>query len=300
MDFISIKNKRILVTGGDGYLGTFLVNRLKRENANVFVISLGEKEEENYFNVDITNFDELNEVIQKIRPEIIVHLAAYLSRERDFSVYEKMEKINVQGTFNLLKALHNIDYSNFIFTSSSEIYGNNLSPFSETQLPNPVSPYSLSKVHAETLIETFSAQYAKNYTILRLFNFYGPNMPEDYFIPQMINSLSRNQEFRMTKGEQKRDFMYVDDVLEALVLTIKSNGSHRDIYNVCSGVGTQLSELAEHINRVHTSNSKINIGALPYRNNEVWEMIGDNSKIKSRMGWSPKISISEGIDLLID
>lgn len=298
MGAINLKNKRVLVTGGNGYLGSFLVKALELEKANVFVASRNAELLYNHFAVDITDFDAIHKVVQEIKPDVIFHLAANISRSRDFEIYNDMAKVNVTGTLNVLQALQNLD-AHFIFTSSSEIYGNNVSPFNENQLPKPVSPYSLSKINAELLIQTYCLNNNKKFTNLRIFNFYGENMPEDFFIPQMINSLKRNEDFLMTKGEQTRDFLYVDDVVNALILTIKNTNSYNETINVCSGKGTKLSELAVAVNEKMNSKAKIIIGAIPYRDNEVWEMIGDNSKIKEKLGFEPQVNLENGIQRVL-
>lgn len=298
MGAISIKNKRVLVTGGNGYLGTFLVKALEKENANVFVVSRNAELLYNHFAVDITDFDAIHKVVQEIQPDIVFHLAANISRSRDFAIYNDMAKVNVTGTLNVLQALQNLD-AHFIFTSSSEIYGNNVSPFHENQLPKPVSPYSLSKVNAEMLIQTYCLNHNKKFTNLRIFNFYGEHMPEDFFIPQMINSLKREEDFLMTKGEQTRDFLYVDDIVQALLLTAKNTNSYNETMNVCSGKGTKLNELAAAVNEKMNAKAKIIVGAIPYRDNEVWEMIGDNSKIKQKLGFEPQVNLENGIQRVL-
>lgn len=299
MGIIELKNKKILVIGGNGYLGRFLVNALKEIGATVFVISRDCKSSDSQFKVDITNFEETYKVIQKIKPDIVYHLAANISRNRDFSIYEEMAAVNVQGTLNVLRSLDAID-AHFIFTSSSEIYGNNVSPFHENQIPKPVSPYSLTKINAEILIETYCNNHNKKFTNLRVFNFYGENMPEEFFIPQMINSLKKGEDFLMTKGEQVRDFLYVGDVVSALILTAKNQNSLGQTMNVCSGKGTKLSQLATAVNTTIKSKAKIILGAIPYRDNEVWEMIGDQSKIKKIINFIPKFSIEKGIEIVIN
>ena len=299
MGKINLKDKKIIVVGGNGYLGSFLVSALKEQKANVFIISNDCEATPSQFIVDITDFEETQKIIQQIKPEIVYHLAANINRNRDFSIYENMKAINVQGTLNVLRALENID-AHFIFTSTSEVYGNNSSPFHENQIPKPVSPYSLTKMSAEFLIETFCNQHNKKFTNLRVFNFFGKNMPESFFIPQMINSLKRSEDFMMTKGEQVRDFLYIDDVIDALLLTAKNTNSYGETMNVCSGKGTQLRQLAKAVNTTMKTNAKIVLGALPYRDNEVWEMIGDQSKIKRITGFEPKISIEKGIEMIIN
>lgn len=299
MGNINLKHKKVLVVGGNGYLGNFLVKALKNHGAVVFIISNNCEKSDSQFIVDITNFKETYTAVQQIKPDIVYHLAANISRNRDFSIYENMAKVNIQGTLNVLKSLENID-AHFIFTSTSEVYGNNTSPFHEKQVPQPVSPYSLTKISAELLIQTYCHQYNKKYTNLRIFNFYGEHMPESFFIPQMIKSLKKGENFNMTEGEQIRDFLYVGDVVDALILTAKNSDSYGETMNVCSGKGTQLRQLAETVNTTINTEAKIVLGAIPYRDSEVWEMIGDQSKLIKITGFKPQISLEKGIEIVIN
>ncbi len=296
----TLKNKKILVTGGKGYLGSFLVESLREKGADIYIISIEAENSDHNFPIDITNFDALDAVIKKIQPDIVYHLAASISRNRDFGIFDNMLKVNVNGTFNLLKSLLETNCQQFIFTSSSEIYGNNVSPFHEDLVPMPVSPYSATKVMAENLIKTFSQQYKKNYTILRLFNFFGENMSDDFFISQMVNSLKKGQDFLMTKGEQTRDFLYVKDVVSALTIVAENTNAYNDTFNVCSGKGTSLSSLASVVNKQVKTRATVKLGALPYRENEVWEMIGSSVKIKEKLGFIPEHTLSEGLERLIN
>jgi UDP-glucose 4-epimerase len=256
-------------------------------------------ENEYEYLVDITNREKVVEAIDKIKPDIIYHLAASLNRVQDFNHFDKVNAINHQGTYNLLWALKELPYQNFIFTSTSEIYGDNSPPFHEQQIPNPISPYSLTKLYGEHLIQTFSHIHSKNYTILRLFNFYGKDMPPNFFIPQLIKALKNNKEFEMTEGEQKRDFLYIDDVIEALLLSAKNDDGYREIMNVCNGNAVTIKQLAEETKNKLNSDCKIKFGAIPYRNKEVWNMVGDNRKIKEKLGFEPKFDLEKGIALSV-
>jgi UDP-glucose 4-epimerase len=264
----------------------------------VFVISRKGGTDKNEFTVDITDRTAVKNAIDKIKPEIIFHLAASLNRERNFDRFDNTNDVNLNGTLNLLLALKDVKYDNFIFTSTSEIYGENKAPFTEGQIPYPVSPYSLTKVFSENLISTFSKTYNKNYTIFRLFNFFGRDMSPNFFIPQMINTLRNNETFKMTKGEQKRDFLHVNDVINALILGAK-NKAKNDIYNVCSAKAVSLKQLVLEVKVKLNSLSDIEFGALPYRDNEVWTMVGDNSKLKSTYGFEQKYNLEKGIEDLI-
>ena len=295
----NLKGKRVLVTGGNGYLGAHLVAALKDEGAVVSIIdriSTGSTDE---YIVDITKELEVNAAIDKIEPQIIYHLAATLHRDRNFEHHDTVMKINYTGTINLLRALEHIPYENFIFTSSSEIYGSNQAPFNENQLPAPASPYSMSKVFGEIAIKTFSELHKKDYTILRLFNFFGKNMPANFFIPQLVHSLQHDTVFNMTEGEQARDFLYIDDVIQAMILAATNEGARNNTLNVCSSQSITLKELVIAFQQRMKSSCRIDAGALQYRENEVWNMVGDDSRIKD-LGFQPKYSLDQAIDQLIN
>jgi len=170
MGTIALKSKKILVVGGNGYLGSFLVEALKEKEADVYILSHNCEESANQFKVDITNFDAVQKVVQHIKPDVIYHLAASISRNRDFAIYEAMAAVNVQGLFNVLNSLQDLD-THFIFTSSSEIYGNNESPFHENQVPKPVSPYSLTKTQGEYLMKYSVKTMLKIIQILEFLTF---------------------------------------------------------------------------------------------------------------------------------
>ena len=301
MDKINLQNKRVLITGGNGYLGKNLIKQLVTYKADVFSIDIQDKcflNGINYFQTDIRDSNKLKEIIQKINPEYIYHLAASLDRSRDFEITKEIFDINVNGTINLLNALTDVEYENLIFTSTSEIYGGNnvKSPFKEDGDFIPASPYSLSKYAAEMTIKTFSELKNKNYTVLRLFNFYGNDMPKSFFIPQLIEKLNNNEKFDMTKGEQLRDYLYINDVIQSLLLSTKKE-AQKEVFNVCSGKAKSIKKIALEFKKKLNSKSTINFGAIPYRDNEVWEMVGSNDKINKKLGFKV---INDLMEILIN
>ncbi|WP_179009475.1 NAD-dependent epimerase/dehydratase family protein [Winogradskyella forsetii] len=290
MDINYLKDKKIIVTGGEGFLGSKLIEKLRALDAMVFSFDITAKKtlQSQHVVVDITNKEDLKKQINKIQPDFIFHLAAKLNRSRDFDEVNEISGINYMGTINLLNALKEVNFTNFIFTSTSEVYGLHTNqPYKETDNTVAASPYSLSKLNAENAIKTFSNIYKKNHTILRLFNFYGEGMPSGFFISDLVKKLKKNEDFDMTLGEQERDFLTVECVLEALILSTQKI-AQGNTYNVCSGNGIKIKDLAERFKTHLNSSSKINFGKLSYRNNEIWKMIGDNTKITKELGWKPK------------
>lgn len=292
-----LKKARVLVTGGVGYLGRNLISQLIQYGCtDVHSIDLESTEEKNpnitFHQVNLLDASSLTDTVKSIHPTLVYHLAANLNRSRDFSNVKSLMDVNFTGTVNILTALEDIPYENFIYTSTSEVYGGKdiIPPFREKDDFIPASPYSMSKYCGEVALKTFSEIKGKEYTILRMFNFLGLNMPTNFFPSQLKEKLNRNEDFQMTLGEQVRDYLYLNDVIEALILagvTEKVN----QVYNVCSGHGISVRELAEKAKLKMDSKSNIQFGAIPYRDNEVWNMVGDNSKIKDNLGWSPKHSI---------
>lgn len=294
---INLRGARVLVTGGVGYLGRNLISQIIHCGCeDVHSIDLESTEEKNpnitFHQVNLLDSSSIAEIVAAIRPTLVYHLAANLNRSRDFSNVQQLMNVNFTGTVNILNALEDIPYNNFIYTSTSEVYGGKAitPPFKETGDFVPASPYSMSKNCGEVALKTFSEIKEKKYTILRMFNFLGFNMPSNFFPSQLKEKLSRNEDFSMTLGEQVRDYLYLSDVIDALLLAGITEHTNQ-VYNVCSGKGISIRELAEKAKTKMKSTSNIKFGALPYRNNEVWNMVGDNSKIQKKLGWRQKNSI---------
>lgn len=281
-------NKRILITGGGGYLGSKLAEVLATSGAMIYLLDIrfNNIAEQIAFQQDsvvklhcnLSDRDSVQVAVNKSQPNIIFHFGALLQRDRDFSLYKKLYQVNVEGTLNLLESLQSVDYSGFFFSSTGEVYGTmNKSPFKESMVPFPASPYSLTKFMAENLITTYSSVNKKPYTIFRIFNFYGPKMPQSFFVSQLEDSLKRNIPFEMTKGEQKRDYLSVDELIRLITLAAQTPKCKNKLLNLSSGQGVYISDLAKEIATKHNKMELLRIGSLPYRDNEIWEMVGDNN-----------------------
>jgi len=292
LDLSFFDNRRILITGGGGYLGSKLAEVLTTTTSEIYLLDvsfneiaarlISESPKVTKVCCDLTIKPEIEDALSNFYPDLIFHFAALLGRDRDFSHYEQLYKVNVAGTLNLLEVISSLPYTGFYYASSSEVYGNrNQSPFREDQFPFPASPYSLTKLMAEHLIATYSQIDEKPYTILRLFNFYGPDMPPTFFLSQLEDSLKKNIPFEMTGGEQKRDFIHINELIELMLKVVSKSESNHEIVNICSGEATSIKELAIKIASQHDKLHLLRIGAFPYRANEIWEMVGDNRKILS-------------------
>ncbi|HPG38216.1 MAG TPA: NAD-dependent epimerase/dehydratase family protein [bacterium] len=300
----SLKNSQILITGGLGYLGKFLTGKLLELGANVAIFDLAVPVNKingvKYYQVNLLNYEKTCEYIQEIKPHKIFHLAASINRTRDYQYIDEILDSNLKGTNNLLRALTCIDFTSFIYASTGEVYGNQPSvPFDEDMALKPISPYSVSKAAAELSIQTFADIYKKPFTILRIFNILGPGLPASFFFSQLVSALKENKPFDMTGGEQKRDFVFSDDTINAMILAASNNKANKQIFNVCSGQSITLREVTEICKHALKSDSKINFGAIPYRDTEIWNMLGSNEKIRKLLFYNNTIDITKGIQSII-
>lgn len=279
-----VKNPQVvLVTGGSGYLGKELVIKLKSAGYQVYTISKNAIETDTDLCFSLSDEEKLIKTVSAIKPNVVFHLAANINRNRDSNLYSGLIEDNVIGTLNLLNSLKDF-HCNLIYTSTGEVYGNNCSPFNEEMIPDPVSPYSSTKLMAEELIRTFCKTSNINYTIFRLFNFYGSDMPEHFFISQMVNTLLRKENFKMTAGEQVRDFIHINDLTDALMKSVCRNELFNDIFNLCSGKNITIKEIANMVVNIIGTDAEIDAENLPYRENEIMEMLGNPDKLISKIG----------------
>lgn len=248
-----LKDTSALVTGASGFIGRHLVNALLNEKADVSIISSGRNrakiEGVKTYAGSLEDYEFVKNSVEKIRPSKVFHLGAFTEPSRDLHLIDNAMRANFYWTVNLLNALKNIGCESFVFCSTAEVYGNNKTPFKEGMELSPVSPYSLSKAAAEMYCNLANKSYECPATILRLFLIYGPGQGGSKFIPQLISTLLQDREFIMTPGNQKRDFVFVADAVDAL-LRSSSKKSAGETINICSGRQHSLRELADMVENI--------------------------------------------------
>ncbi len=280
--------KKVLITGAGGFLGSFLVKRLRNQGYNVFTFS--KHEGQNNFNVDVRDKERVFEAIQIIQPQIIFHLAALTNQS--LSLAELFE-VNVQGTKNVLDALESVEYEKFILFSAGLVYGANEVPFNENMKCVPFDNYSETKIFAERICLS-----KRNSVVLRFPIVYGPGTRGTRFFANLKESIRNNTTFVLkSKKSITRDFLYIDDCLDAVDLVLKSN--------LCNGVinfgtGVEIS-LGEVIDMVKGKVPTLKVEYLDLDCERVQRYSFDSSKAKLLFGWSPKVSLIEGVSkILVD
>lgn len=295
--------KKVLVTGATGFLAQHLVHELLSKGAEVTGISLEKipnqkfKNFKNFscINLDLKNKNNLNDAIKKINPEKIFHLAAYPDKEAIFKNTDECIQNNIQGTMNLIHSLDNIQYDSLIHIGSYKEYSGSKIPFRETDVLFPISSYAISKACAEMFCMAYHKIYGFPLISLRFPTIYGPKQSAQNLIPYLIKSCLSGSKLKLTKGEQKRELIYVSDAIDALINASLSRKAHGEIINIGTNKDYTLKEIVTLIIKLTNSKVKPKWGAVPYRKNEIWDMKGDNKKAQQLLGWKPKTSLREGL-----
>ena len=292
-------NKKILITGAGGFIGRHLLHQLQTCGAQISTISRNHNnfpQEIEQYAIDIKDTHAVNECLQMCQPDHIFHLAAYKERDESIQAFYSSVETNVIGTLNLFSAAKDVTSVQSIVTlGTAEEYGNNTPPFDEKLRESPVTPYSFSKLCVSHMGELFFHLYNLPVIIVRPTLAYGPAQGTDMFLPSLVTSLLEDKQFNMTMGEQTRDFVYITDLVEALILASRNTNAQGQIINIGSGVPIKLADIAEKIEKMVGKKGLIKLGGKPYRKNEVMEYYVDVKKAEEIMGWKAKTSIEDGL-----
>jgi UDP-glucose 4-epimerase len=195
----------------------------------------------------------------------------------------------------LLQALDGTGYRRFVYTGTSEIYGDIDVPFREDAKVNPISPYSVSKYAGERYCRMFHQGHGWPIVMLRPFNAFGPAQSPDRVIPEIIVRAFRRQELRMTQGRQTREFNYVEDLADGFLRAGLVDGIEGEVINLGCGEEVSMRDLASTILKLMDDPIEAHFGALPDRPTEIWRMYCDSTKARTLLGWSPGHTLEEGL-----
>lgn len=309
---MNIKNKKILLTGGAGFIGSTLANRFINNN-EILIYDNFSRDSLQYKNIksnnlkivkdDILNFDSLKKCCEDFRPEIVIHLAAIAGIDSVIINPINTLDVNINGTFNLLKALQK--YSNrlqrIVDFSTSEVLGAYAFKSSEMSHTNfaPVGEarwtYSISKVTGEHLVHSFYKQFDYPCVTIRPFNIYGPGQVGEGAIQIFIKNVVMKKDIQIHgDGDQIRSWCYIDDMIDGIELCLIKKEAIGEIFNIGNPKGTiTISSLAEKIITICRSKSKIVY--VPKNYVDVELRIPSIEKAKELLQFVPKIDLNEGI-----
>jgi UDP-glucose 4-epimerase len=301
----SLKEKTLLVVGGTGFIGTALLK--KANNLGMKTTSLSLKnptntnliEKTNYITTDTSNLKNLQKAFSGLKFNYVVNLAGYINHNLisngGFSIIES--QLNLLN--NLVSILNVKELIRFIQIGSSDEYGLNKSPQMETKREDPISPYSLAKVINTHYLQMLNKTENFPAVILRLFLVYGPRQKMNRLIPYVIKSCIQNKNFTLSEGNQIKDFTYVDDVVDFILISFIKENLEGNIINVGSGKPVSVKNIVEMINL------KIKLGHPIFNKKynksiENNELIPDLSKSKNLLNFNSKTSLDVGLQHTID
>ena len=301
--------KRILITGAGGFIGANLLRRLIRDGYEVHALMRTDTNIWRLENVrnqiaihhgDLLDSAWINEEVEKIKPHVVIHLAQHggYPFQKD---NQKIFETNLFSTIHLMNAAESVGVEQFIQTGSSSEYGAKRAPMKESDLLEPNSAYAVSKA-AATLYCQYRGRDAKlPVVVLRLFSVYGPWEEPGRLMPTVILRALNDQDLELSSPDIARDFIYVDDVVDAYMATMQKKIGGGIIMNVCTGQQQTLQIVADEVLKLH--NGKLNItwgGIEKGRSYDTDMWVGDPSLAAQLLDWRPKTTLSNGIKKTAD
>jgi UDP-glucose 4-epimerase len=300
---------KMLVTGGAGFIGSSLVQRLLELGHEVRVLDnsstgnrgnlAGITDEIEIVEGELRSYERVHNATRGV--EIVFHQGALPSVPRSVQDPLTTGAVNVEGTLNVLLAARDENVRRVVFASSSSVYGNaGTLPRLETQFLDPISPYAVSKLAAERYCVSFARVYGLETVTLRYFNVFGPRQdPTSQYaavVPRFIAAIDAGEPVPVHgDGEQSRDFTYVDNVVEANVLAAEVDGASGAVLNVATGEPRSVNALADAIGDV--LGKPVEREFLPPRAGDVRDSWADVGEARRVLGWEPRVGLEEGLRL---
>ena len=308
------KNKKVLVTGAGGFIGSHLVERLVDLQADVtcfvrynslnrwgFIDDLPIKGSLNIISADLKDNDAVIKAVKG--KEMVFHLAAAVSIPHSYEFPREHLQTNIMGTFNVLQAAKDHDIKKLVHLSSSEVYGTALEvPIKEKHPLQGQSPYSATKIAADKLAESFYLSYDLPVAIARPFNTFGPRQSARAIIPTIITQALAENKVILGNEKPTRDFNYVENTVDGIIATAQSEKSIGEVINLGSGTDIPIGMLAKKILAIIGKDVKIirEKGRFRPEKSEVMRLVADNTKAKKLLDWEPKITFEDGLKKTID
>lgn len=296
---------KIFITGSSGFIGSHLTNLLE-QNHNVHVMSS-----------DLLHFDQVEEEVKLIRPDIIVHLAARTEVEKSFYEQISFSEVNYVGTVNLIESACKLEKKPyFVFASTMEVYGwqpisdiiqqgntpEIIPAFDENTEPHPNAPYAVAKLGCEKYLEYAHRAHNLDYAIIRQTNSYG-RKDNDFFVTEQIISqmLTNTQECNLGYGTPYRNFIYIDDLLGAWLAIINNRDKcANNIFTIGPDEPVQIKQHAINIAKLIGWSGKIRWNTKPKRHGEIYLLNSNSDKLTALTGWTPKTSYFDGLTKTIE
>jgi UDP-glucuronate 4-epimerase len=314
-----MSDKNVLVTGGAGFIGSHLVEKLLGEGGwKVTVVddlndfyspqlkrdnlaALAGSGDFNFVEADICDADALRKIFDEGKFQYIVHLAARAGVRPSLSQPKLYCETNIDGTLNLLELARDFDVQQFVFGSSSSVYGINAKvPFAEDdRIHQPISPYAATKAAGELLCHTYSHLFNIRTVCLRFFTVYGARQRPDLAIHKFSRLIAEEKPIQVFgDGSTRRDYTYVDDIIQGVRASIDYDGSMHEVFNLGESETTELSHLIELLEQ--NLGTKAVIDRQPMQPGDVPITFADTSKARRLLGYHPTTKIEDGIPKFVE
>jgi dTDP-glucose 4,6-dehydratase len=306
------KNKKVLVTGADGFIGSHLTERLITKGASVraFVyynsfnswgwldtLPADQKKKLDVFSGDVRDSSGVLEASRGT--EIIFHLAALIGIPFSYHSPDSYVDTNIRGTLNVLQAARKTKPQKVIHTSTSEVYGSaQYTPMDEAHPINPQSPYAATKAAADSLALSFYRSFELPVTIIRPFNTFGPRQSARAIIPTIMAQIYSGQKtIRLGNLNALRDFNYITNTVDAFIRLAEAPKTEGEVFNVGSGREISIGELAALVSKVSGKKIKVIKDRERIRpaKSEVGQLLCNAGKIRAKCAWKPAVSLEAGI-----
>ena len=295
---------KVLVTGGNGFLGGRLVRALVEMGCRPLVIARSSEPREalestngrvSYARLNLLEGEAVGRLLRAERPSVIFHLAGTRRGEDGESAAVACAEINVHATVRLLDEARRAGVGRIIMMGSADEYGNQPGPLHERLPLRPVSAYAISKAAATNFALDMKAADDCPVVVLRPFSIYGPRQPARMFVAEAVDCAVQGLPFRMTHGTQQRDLVYVDDVVRAIIAAALAPGIEGEVINIGSGRPQPLRDVADLIWRLSQSRAPLHVGARPAPAEETHDTWADISLARRLLGWEPQVELEDGL-----
>lgn len=284
--------ERVAVTGATGFIGSHLVRALESKECRLTPISRAQ--------ADLTDSNSIRDILQREKPATLFHLAGTRGRNDARGAQEACDELNFRATAALLEAAMSTGVRRIVIAGSAEEYGNQPGPLCESLPSKATTAYGISKARATAHALEMHAREGLPVTVVRPFSVYGPGQPRDMFVAEAVDQAVRHADLRMSRGEQKRDLIFVEDVVCGLVAAATAEGVEGKIINLATGQAHRLRDVAERIWEMTAARGRLLIGARTTAPDELYDTWADVTLARQLLGWEARTELESGLRRTVD